>query len=94
VLSQALGKLRLELDSAGKMPQFNALKIFLTTEGAAAEYTAVAQQIGVAPASVPVLVHRLRQRYREIVRTELAQTVATPADLEEEMRHLFAVLNQ
>jgi RNA polymerase sigma-70 factor (ECF subfamily) len=94
VLSQALGKLRLELDSAGKMPQFNALKIFLTTEGAAAEYTAVAQQIGVAPTSVPVLVHRLRQRYREIVRTELAQTVATPADLEEEMRHLFAVLNQ
>ena len=41
-----------------------------------------------------MLVHRLRQRYRELVRTELAQTVATPTDLEEELRHLFAVLNR
>jgi len=47
----------------------------------------------VAPNSVPVLVHRLRQRYRAVVRAELAQTVTTPSDLEEEMRHLFEVLS-
>jgi RNA polymerase sigma-70 factor (ECF subfamily) len=43
---------------------------------------------------VPVLVHRLRQRYRELVRAEVSQTVSSPMELEEEMRYLFEVLNQ
>ena len=94
VLGQSLSRLKAEMTAAGKEQQFHSLKTFLTAEGGAAEYAAIAQQIGVAPASVPVLVHRLRQRYRELVRAELAQTVATPSDLDEEMRHLFAVLNQ
>jgi len=54
----------------------------------------VAQKLGVADTSVAVLVHRLRQRYRELVRTEVAQTVSSPTELEEEMRHLFEMLNQ
>jgi DNA-directed RNA polymerase specialized sigma24 family protein len=94
VLAQALARLKAVLVQAGKARQFDLLKAFLTTDGRAADYADAAQQLGVAPASVPVLVHRLRQRYRELVRTELAQTVATPTDLEEEMRHLFAVLNR
>ena len=94
VLTQSLARLKTEMAEAGKAPQFGLLKSFLTVEGNAADYAAVAQQLGVAPGSVPVLVHRLRQRYRETVRAELAQTVASPTDLEEEMRHLFAVLNQ
>lgn len=94
VLGQSLARLKTEMFAAGKTPQFDALKIFLTTDGGAEAYAVVAHQLAVAPASVPVLVHRLRQRYRELVRAELAQTVATPADLEAEMRHLFAVLNQ
>jgi RNA polymerase sigma-70 factor (ECF subfamily) len=94
VLAQALARLKAVLVQAGKARQFDLLKAFLTTDGRAADYADAAQQMGVAPASVPVLVHRLRQRYRELVRTELAQTVATPTDLEEEMRHLFAVLNR
>ncbi len=94
VLSRALGHLKSEMQTAGKLPQFAALKTFLTADGNAARYADAAKQIDVAPGSVPVLVHRLRQRYRELVRAELAQTVATPSDLDEEMRHLFAVLNQ
>lgn len=94
VLGQSLSRLKAEMTEAGKEPQFQLLKVFLTTEGGAADYEATAQKLGVAPNSVPVLVHRLRQRYRELVRAELAQTVATPSDLDEEMRHLFAVLNQ
>ena len=94
VLAQSLVKLKAEMARAGKSPHFDTLKIFLTTERGAADYAAAAQKLGVAPNSVPVLVHRLRQRYRELVRAELAQTVATPSDLAEEMRHLFAVLNQ
>ena len=93
VLAQSLARLKTETVSAGKSSQFDLLKLFLTAEGAADDYAEIAQKLGVAPASVPVLVHRLRLRYRELVRAELAQTVATPGDLEEEMRHLFAVLN-
>jgi hypothetical protein len=44
--------------------------------------------------SVAVAVHRLRRRYRELVRAEVAQTVSSPLELEEEMRYLHSVLNQ
>jgi DNA-directed RNA polymerase specialized sigma24 family protein len=94
VLGQTLSRLKMEMAATGKERQFQLLKHFLTAEGAAAEYAAAAQKLGVAPNSVPVLVHRLRQRYRALVRAELAQTVATPLELDEEMRHLFVVLNQ
>jgi DNA-directed RNA polymerase specialized sigma24 family protein len=94
MLGQSLMRLKMEMTQAGKEPQFHLLKAFLTTEGGAADYAEAAQKLGVAPNSVPVLVHRLRQRFRELVRAELAQTVATPSDLDEEMRHLFDVLNE
>jgi RNA polymerase sigma-70 factor (ECF subfamily) len=43
--------------------------------------------------AVRVAAHRLRQRYRELLRNEIAQTVATPAEVEDELRHLFAALS-
>ena len=58
------------------------------------EYALVAEKAGIQASSVPVRVHRLRQRYRELVRAEVAHTVSSPLELEEEMRHLFAVLNR
>ncbi len=93
VLAQALERFKSELAAAGKSGQFEALRIYLTAEGTAADYAKVAEKLGVAATSVPVLVHRFRQRYRELVREEVAQTIATPSDLDEEMRHLFQVLN-
>ena len=94
VVKQALGALQAEMNSSGKSGHFEALKGFLTTEPAEGGCAAAARILGVAESSVPVLVHRLRQRYRQIVRAQVAQTVASPAELEEEMRHLFEVLNQ
>lgn len=94
ILETALTKLDGEMTGAGKGGQFAALKYFLTAEAGAGDYPAVAQQLGVADSSVAVLVHRLRQRYRQLVRAEVAQTVTSPPELEEEMRHLFEVLNQ
>jgi DNA-directed RNA polymerase specialized sigma24 family protein len=94
VLSRSLENLKAEMERDGKTLQFDVLKTFLTADGNATTYAGAAEKIGVAPNSVPVLVHRLRQHYREAVRTELAQTVATPSDLEEEMHHLFVVLNE
>jgi len=94
VLEQALQQFQEETAAAGKSRQFELLSPFLAAEADAGDYARVAAQLGVADASVAVLVHRLRQRYRELVRAVVAQTVATAVEIEEEMRHLFAVLNQ
>jgi DNA-directed RNA polymerase specialized sigma24 family protein len=94
VVKSALKSLKQEMIAAGKTELFEALKKFLASEAVAGEYAAAAQQLGVAEASVPVFVHRLRQRFRQLVRAQVAQTVTSPAELDEEMRHLFAVLNQ
>jgi len=94
ILLTALERLRGEMSAAGKARQFAVLERFLTPTAAPAQYAAAAAELTVAESSVPVLVHRLRQQYRALVRDEVAQTVSTPMELEEEMRHLFAVLNQ
>ena len=94
ILNAALRQLKEEMSGTDKSGHFNALKSFLTAQAGPSDYAGVAGQLGVEAASVPVLVHRLRHRYRELVRAEVAQTVASPIELEEEMRHLFDVLNR
>lgn len=92
LLEQAVARLRAEMDSTGKSAQFERLKMFLTADPSDGEYHHAAQQLGSTSQSVAVMVHRLRQRYRELVRAEVADTVASPADVDEEMRHLYAAL--
>jgi DNA-directed RNA polymerase specialized sigma24 family protein len=94
ILQTALRELKREMTAADKQAQFDELKHFLTANAAAGDYEAVAKRLGVEASSAPVMVHRLRQRFRELVRAEVSQTVTGPLELEEEMRHLFAVLNQ
>lgn len=94
ILQSALGALKQEMTAAGKQAQFDSLKAYLTAGAEEGGYASAAQTLGVSAASVPVFVHRLRQRYRELVREEVAQTVSSPVELEEEMRHLFEVLNR
>lgn len=94
ILQAALRLLKEEMCQTGKQEQFDELKRFLTVNAETGDYTVAAQRLGVEASSAPVLVHRLRQRYRELVRAEVAQTVSSPLELEEEMRYLFAVLNQ
>jgi RNA polymerase sigma-70 factor (ECF subfamily) len=94
VVDQALNEFKAEMTAAAKAGQFDVLKKYLTADPDEGEYGAAAKKLGVADASVAVLVHRMRQRYRELVRSAVAQTVSSPTELEEEMRHLFEVLNQ
>ncbi|MGA2244071.1 MAG: ECF-type sigma factor [Verrucomicrobiota bacterium] len=94
VVKQALESLKAELGAAGKEQQFAVLKEYLAAEAAPGDYAIAAHELGVADSSVAVLVHRLRQRYRQLVRAQVAQTVTSPAELDEEMRYLFEVLNQ
>jgi DNA-directed RNA polymerase specialized sigma24 family protein len=94
VLERALNQLNTEMSAAGKSGQFELLKTFLTADSPEGRQEGLAQKLGVADSSVAVMVHRLRQRYRELVRAEVAHTVSSPTELEEEMRHLFQMLNQ
>lgn len=94
ILRAALRRLKEEMATGEKRRQFDELEGFLTLNADPATYAVTANRLGVAVSSVPVLVHRLRQRYRALVREEVAQTVSSPTELDEEMRHLFAVLNR
>ena len=94
VLENALAQLREEAVSANKAGSFEELKKYLTDEPGEGEYADAGQRLGMTGQAVAVAVHRLRHRYRELVRARVAQTVASPLELEDEMRHLYAVLNQ
>ncbi|MBI3853728.1 MAG: sigma-70 family RNA polymerase sigma factor [Verrucomicrobia bacterium] len=94
LLEQALTRLREESAADHDTRQFDLLKTFLSAESGEGEYAAVAAQLGMTIGNVAVTVHRLRQRYREMIRSEVAQTVLSPADLDEEMHYLFTVLTQ
>jgi len=94
VLEEALRALAAEMQAAGRSRQFELLKAYLTGEPGEGDYATIASQLGMTSQAVAVAVHRLRQRYREQVREVVAQTVATPFDLEEEMRHLYEALTE
>ena len=89
LLEQALRRLREEFTAAGQARHFDLLKTFLTSDAGSGGYDEVAAQLATSPATVAVVVHRLRQRYRAAVRAEIAHTVNGPDELEEELRGLF-----
>lgn len=92
VLDQALNRLREETASSGKARQFERLNAFLSREADDGEYARLGRELGVSGGAVGVAVHRLRQRYRELVRAEIAGTLSDPSLVDEEMRHLLAAL--
>ena len=94
LLAQAFARLRGEFAAARKTREFDHLKVFLSTPTSDGAYDAVAVELEMPVASVAVKVHRLRQRYGELIRAEIADTVASPADIEEEMAHLFDAVGQ
>ncbi len=92
VMDEALQRLQKEFASTGREAQFERLKGFLEGDVARGAYDLAAADLGVGARAVAMAVHRLRQRYRELVREEVAQTVGKPDEVEEEMRHLITVL--
>jgi RNA polymerase sigma factor (sigma-70 family) len=88
----ALNSLRDELQAEGKLNLFEQLKSFLTGGNVLPSYDDASTRIGVPRATVKTHVHRLRRRYREIVRREIARTVSAPHEIDEELRYLCNVL--
>jgi RNA polymerase sigma factor (sigma-70 family) len=94
IMTQALEDLRREMAEPAKARVFEELRGFLTDAAADGVYESLAERLGMSPAAVATAVHRLRRRYRELVRKALAQSVTTQLELEEEMRHLLDVLTR
>jgi len=92
VLDRAFTRMKEETTATGRTRQFEALNPFLSHEPEAGEYAAVAKELQASAGAVGVLVHRLRARYRELVRAEIAETLADPSQLDAEMADLFSVL--
>jgi RNA polymerase sigma factor (sigma-70 family) len=92
LLDQVVARLRDEYAQAEKLELYEALKGCLTIESRAAPYAQLAVQLNMSEGAVKVAAHRLRQRYRVVLREEIAQTVSSQAEVEEELRHLFAAL--
>lgn len=89
LLKQALAGVQCEYAAAGKAQQFEALKEFLQGPAEEGDYDRAGSALGLNPGAVAVAVHRLRQRYRDRLRVEIAQTVSSPEELADEMRQLF-----
>ena len=90
----ALDSLRKELQAEDKLKLFEQLKAFLAGGSVLPSYDDASARTGLARATVKTHVHRLRQRYREIVRCEIARTVSSPHEIDEELHYLCNVLAQ
>jgi RNA polymerase sigma-70 factor (ECF subfamily) len=92
LLDSVLARLRSEFVAKGKQKQFEAVKPFLSGEGGPRAYEKAASALGVSEAAAKVAVHRLRRRYRETLRSEIADTVAEPGQVDDEIRSLWRTL--
>src|ERR1700676_2864804 len=93
VLDTVVQKLRNEFVHHGRPEHFDRLKVFLLGQSDA-PYATLARELGTSEGALKVAIHRLRKRYRELFRKEIADTVADPAEVESELRFLAAVLTR
>jgi RNA polymerase sigma factor (sigma-70 family) len=89
LLNQALVKLRSEFEAAGHQNRFEHLKGFLSGEARRGEYEKAGEQIDLTAKSTKMAVYRLRQRYQQLVRAEVADTLEDSNELDDELQHLF-----
>jgi RNA polymerase sigma-70 factor (ECF subfamily) len=91
VLEHVLGRLEAESRAAGRSPWFDALKESLAG-GGESTYAQLGARLGASAGAVKVAAHRLRRRYRQLLREEIAHTVADPAQIDDEIRYLLSCL--
>ena len=92
VLARVQDQLQDEADRTGKRTQFDRVKGLLVGEESDAGYRALAEELDTTEGALKVAIHRLRQRFKELLRAEIAHTVADPGEVGEELRYLFTAL--
>jgi RNA polymerase sigma-70 factor (ECF subfamily) len=93
LLEHVMTRLRAEFAAAGKAGQFEKLAIFLDSDSEDARYNELADSMGLSPGALRMLVYRMRRRYRRLLREEIAQTVSTPEETDEEIHFLLSTLS-
>jgi RNA polymerase sigma-70 factor (ECF subfamily) len=93
VLERVVGKLRLAFLEMGKAEHFDRLLVFLSGDGDEARYEPAAARMGISPGVLRTQVHRLRRKYRDFLRAEIAETVTTPEEINDEIRFLLETLS-
>lgn len=91
LLAKVLEALRAECEKSGKAQLFEDLRLHLQGDRQGPAYAEVAARHGLTEGAIKVTVHRLRQRYGELLRAEIARTVSSPAEVDEELRHLISL---
>jgi len=94
VLERVLARLREEFMASEKPGLFEELKCFLAADQAASPYAQISERTGLKEGTLKVAVHRLRRRYAELLRAEIADTVSDPREVEDEVRHLIAAVSR
>jgi RNA polymerase sigma-70 factor (ECF subfamily) len=94
VLARALAALRAECEREGRAAHFERLKPWLTNDAAHGAQMELARDLQLDPSALKAAVHRMKRRFRQCVKAEIAATLSPPADIAEEMRALFAALAQ
>jgi RNA polymerase sigma-70 factor (ECF subfamily) len=92
VVERALGRLRQEAEENDQPRRVARLATYLTGEKPRTPYAEVASELGMSEGAVKVAVHRLRGRFGELLRAEVAETLADPEETDEEVRHLLLVI--
>ena len=92
LLEQPLTKLRAEFEATGKTELFDRLKVFLGGQGSTVPYRELGHQLKMSEGAVKVAIHRVRRRYRTLLREEIQQTIGANEDVDEELRQLFDAL--
>jgi RNA polymerase sigma factor (sigma-70 family) len=92
LLEQVLAQLRNEFVSKGQAARFERLRVFLSTPEESAPYAELAREWQTTEGALKVAIHRLRKRYREVLRAEIAETVSGPGEIEAEIRYLASTL--
>ena len=93
-LERVRARLQQEYAAKGKKEYFAQLESFLPGEKSELSYAEAARRLGRSEGSLKSDVHRLKNRYGEVLRSEIAQTVSTPAEIDDEVRHLIRVLSE
>ncbi len=91
LLDKVMAELRKDYARAGKTNQFDEFKPFISDPNPSVAFSEVASRLGMTEAAVKMAVSRLRQRYRRLLREQIARTVSSPDEVDDEIRHLFAV---
>ena len=92
LLDAALARLREEHERSGRLDLFEALRGTLVAGGASSPWAEVGAKLGMTEGAVKVAAHRLRRRYREVLRRAIGETVADPSEVDDEIRHLMESL--